>query len=107
MMPSTEEEYFTGAISNYTANDINEMIDWNVDLASLIRKKYGGWISVARVYARKMRKMNRDTPITAANIMLWLQARRSDLWVAIKNNPNGTKWLEKQIEPIKQLLGLS
>lgn len=106
-MPSTEEEYFIGAIANYTASDLNEMIDWNINLADLIKQKYGKWIFFAQVHARKMSKMNQGTPITAANIMLWLQTRRSDLWVAVKNNPNGTAWLEKQIEPLKRLLGLS
>lgn len=109
MMPTRDEgeDWFVAAIAGYSARDLNEMMDWDISLADLIEKKYRFYLSLARLYAKKTRERNPTTSIAAGNVMIWLRVRRPDLYDAVKSHPNGTKWLEKQIEPVKLLLELS
>ena len=101
------EEWFLKAISGYTARDVEDMIDWGVNLDDLIRRKYGKYLPLARAAARRMRARDPTMPITAEEAMRWLRARRPDLYGAIKSRPGGQEWLEEQVARLKALLGVS
>lgn len=94
-------DFLNEKIKNVTPDDLIEAIkdDKSIIIPENIKKE---GIETLKRYSKLFMKFYNE--INTELILTWLKEDRPDLYSVIINTPNGIRWIEKEIENIKNML---